>query len=143
MPMDTYAETSPSRGGLPEIEPSVLGKAGPERGRRFGRGSGNCANPLRCPYGRCFSNAVASAGGLAESAETPSDDSSRGLASALGNLGNIANPFLRLWRGNGSTKAILGSLRNCARCFGRVSPMAADSSAPMTNRRYFMAGQFE
>ena len=42
------------------------------------RGSGNCANPLGCRYGRCFGNAVAGAGGVAESAETPSDDSARG-----------------------------------------------------------------
>src|SRR5713226_6295101 len=45
-------------------------------------GSGNCANPLGCRYGRCSSNAVAGAGGVAESAETPDDDSPRRLASA-------------------------------------------------------------
>jgi hypothetical protein len=52
-----------------------LAPALPERGRRIGWGSGNCANPLGCRCGRCFSNAVAGAGGVAESAETPYDDS--------------------------------------------------------------------
>ena len=73
---------------LARIEPSVLEEAGPERGRRIGGGSGNCANPLGCRYGRCFGNAVAGAVGVAESAETPYDDCPRGLTSARRNLGN-------------------------------------------------------
>src|SRR4249920_1008890 len=92
--MDTYAGTSASRGGWREIERSVLEEAGPERGRRAGGGSGNCANPLGCRYGRCFGNAVAGAVGVAETAETPSDDSARGLASALRKLGNLLVPCL-------------------------------------------------
>ena len=39
--------------------------------RRVRGGSGNCANPLGCRYGRCSCNAVAGAVGVAESAETP------------------------------------------------------------------------
>jgi hypothetical protein len=54
-------------------------RACPERCRRVGGGSGNCGNPLGCRYGRCFSNAVAGTGGVAESAETPYGDSSRGF----------------------------------------------------------------
>jgi hypothetical protein len=87
--MDTHADTSAPRGGWPGIEPSVLEEAGPKRGRRIGGGSGNCGNPLGCRYGRRSSNAVTGAGGVAESAETPYDDSPRGLASALGDLGNL------------------------------------------------------
>ena len=67
MPTDTHAETSASRSGSPAIEPSLLN----ERSRRGGGGSGKCANPLGCRYGRCSGNAVADAVGVAESAETP------------------------------------------------------------------------
>ena len=67
MPTDTHAETSASRSGWPAIEPSLLN----ERSRRVGGGSGKCANPLGCRYGRCSGNAVADAVGVAESAETP------------------------------------------------------------------------
>ena len=48
-----------------------LASALPERDRRISGGSGKCANPLGCRYGRCFGNAVAGAVGVAESAETP------------------------------------------------------------------------
>ena len=68
--------------------------------RRAGRGSGNSGNPLGCRYRRCFSNAVAGTVGLAESAETPSGDSSRGV-----------------WRvtGHGTVRqSVLASLRSSA-----------------------------
>ena len=42
-------------------------------------GSGKCGNPLGCGYGQEFSNAVAGAGGVAESAETAYGNSSRGF----------------------------------------------------------------
>jgi hypothetical protein len=75
MPIDTHAETSESRGGWPEIELSLPQRDGgaparPERSRRAGGGSGKCANPLGCRYGRCFGNVGAGAVGVAESAET-------------------------------------------------------------------------
>ena len=71
--------------------PRGLTSALPERGRRVERGSGKCGNPLGCRYRRCFSNAVAGAVELAESAETLSDNSPRSLASALRNLINLGN----------------------------------------------------
>ena len=58
MPIDTRAGTSLSRGGWSGIEPG--------RG-----GSGKCANPSGCRYGRCSGTVGAGAVGVAETAETP------------------------------------------------------------------------
>ena len=57
VPMDTHGKTS----ALETIRRPLAGQ----------RGSGKCANPLGCRYGRCSGNAVAGAVGVAESAETP------------------------------------------------------------------------
>ena len=77
MPIDTRIGTSASRGSWPEIA----------SGRRAGGGSGKCANPLGCRYGRCFGNAVAGAVGVAESAETPGTH--RGMSGGKGAKGEI------------------------------------------------------
>ena len=61
MPIDTRAGSSASCGGRARIEPG--------RG-----GSGKCANPSGCRYGRCSGTVGAGAVGVAETAETPAGE---------------------------------------------------------------------
>jgi hypothetical protein len=64
-------EPSPSETSETSETPSVFFGCKLAPRRRVRGGSGNCANPLGCRYGRCSCNAVAGAVGVAESAETP------------------------------------------------------------------------
>ena len=83
MPIDTRAGTSASRGGRPGIEPG--------RG-----GSGKCANPSGCRYGRCSGTVGAGAVGVAETAETPAGGNGKrvfaGFISMKWRMGWDSNP---------------------------------------------------
>src|SRR6476620_6311353 len=69
MPIDIRAGTSASRGGRPGTEPG--------RG-----GSGKCANPSGCRYGRWSGTVGAGAVGVAETAETPASQTVDGRPAA-------------------------------------------------------------
>jgi hypothetical protein len=93
MPIDTRVRTSASRGGWPGIAPG--------RG-----GSGKCANPSGCRYGRCSGTVGAGAVWVAETAETPAGETVDDRP-AVTNVSATSVIFVRFFKGLAGFRAII------------------------------------